>query len=280
MSLSTGNQHSELGHHLDLDSDEENTSPTAGNHAAEESFTPSIDDVVAVRDTLLTFFPPELTYIPLNLGEYWAPISDKCTQPHTASASESPRNDASSIYLLSAPILERNGSGDDEVRTDSDILLKVKAVRFKITSQDQGWCSDDSLRNTYNGFTWHEAAIFRPSLTQAPDETLQRLADVAPAHIEFASTVGYTRELEVKGTDNQSRWLVHKNFTAFPNPKTHVVYWVQQTDHEVPTGAGDGEGFIHLLQPGDRIALVSRALYPGWSNTIEKAEITVSYGLA
>ncbi|KAJ7068632.1 hypothetical protein C8F01DRAFT_617435 [Mycena amicta] len=238
------------------------------------------DDVVAARDALLTFVPPELAYIILDFAEYWVPFARACTKSQGASASVSPNHDATNIYLISDPVLPLDG-------------VKVKRVQFIVSSRDQGWCSDATLHETYRGSTWHEAAILRSSQHTVSNlnmpDLVSWLARSAPIELESAVVAGYTSQFEVpiSDADSQSRWLVQKNFTSSRQYRTHVVTWDagpiaeddEHKDIDERLGAGIGRGFIELLVPGDTIAVMVRAKYPAWVNHVEKAEIIVYYGL-
>ncbi|KAF7301996.1 hypothetical protein MIND_00765800 [Mycena indigotica] len=265
--------YSGIGHVIDYFTAE---APASSSSSSSEPHQPTMQDLIAVRTTLTKFVPPELAYIILDFANYWTSYSLECTKSQSASASMSPNTDATNIYLVSDPILPPNG-------------IRVRGVQFVVRSRDQGWCNDGNLRETYHGATWHEAAILRPSTPQTSD-VIRWLALNSPMELESSAIVaGYTPQLEVHSSWDaaKSRWLVQKNFTASYESRTHSVSWYHDTgekfaknDLDEQTGAGDGRGFVQLLTPGDRIALMVRARYPGWVNHIERAAIIVYYALA
>ncbi|KAF7290922.1 hypothetical protein HMN09_01270700 [Mycena chlorophos] len=244
-----------------------------------EPFQPTLDDMAAARDALSTLVPPELALIILDFAEYWTLLPQgACDKFQSLSASVAPSHDATNFYLVSDPIPPHSES------------VRARGVRFSVTSKDQGWCSEEALRGTYRGYTWHEVAILRPFADARPD-FLSWLANNAPIEMESATVAGYSKQFEVPcgilDEPAKSRWLLQKNLTA-PRVRgfyEHTITWkaaqdVTEQDIDVRQGSGDGQGFVELLQPGDRIAVLVRAKYPGWVNHVEKAEISVYYALA
>ncbi|KAJ7032520.1 hypothetical protein C8F04DRAFT_654139 [Mycena alexandri] len=241
------------------------------------SLSARLTDVVAARDALVCILPLELVYIILDLAEYWVQVKSACTLPRAVAASNSPTHNASLCYLVTAPILDHNQhlDGEDGVR------LKPVCVQFEILSRDQGWVGDDHLRSTYQGHTWFEAAILRPSRTTDP--TLHSWLDGAirgPAKMD--ASIGYHAALEVTSDDAKStRWELQRNFCASLFSYSHVVTWnVEVSTTGTASGAGEGEGFVERLIAGDRIAVVARAQYPQWCNNVAQVVVTVHYALA
>lgn len=150
-------------------------------------------------------------------------------------------------------------------------------VEFTTVSHDQGWCNDRALRGTYHGFTWFEAAILRPSLAAASGSWLNRAGD-APVGLD--TDLGYDPVLEVKAAHGGSRWHLQSNLCASDEDREHIVTWdADGTCHAGAAGAGDGAGFVPRRAHGDRIAVIARARYPGWSNPVQRVQISVYYGL-
>jgi hypothetical protein len=153
------------------------------------------------------------------------------------------------------------------------------------------------IPGTYNGYTWFEAAILRPSQCSDRAEARLWLDRAVQGPIGVDAALGYEPTLEVMGERN-SRWRVQKNFTASREFREHVVVWdADGTATPGPeAGAGDGEGFVHRLETGDRIGVIARAMviytwvhkrrltivsqFLGWANFVERAEVSVYYSLA
>jgi len=185
--------------------------------------------------------------------------------------------------MVASPIL------DHEQYEAEDIHVKTMRVEFVIVSHDQGWCSDDALQGTYNGFTWFEAAILRPSEgaipTSSPDRDANRALDWGgnPNGLSASDTaLEYDSSLEVTSPDGGSRWEVQRNLCASEEFLEHTVAWDADgaSFSGVEAGAGSGAGFVACLTPGDRIAVIARAEYFGWSNFVQRVEVSVYYGIA
>ncbi|KAJ7676705.1 hypothetical protein DFH06DRAFT_1168856 [Mycena polygramma] len=246
-----------------------------GLNPLEEERTPferSLDDLLATRDVLLHFFPLELVYIVLDLADCRMHTKSVRAQHAHVAAARSPNNNASLCYLLTPPIL------GGYTHKDETIHLRIASVEFTTSSHDQGWCSEAGLQGTYAGHSWFEAAVVR--LSQAPNaEPWITLAEDGPVKLD--PKIWYDPELEVRraGRDSESRWMLQRNFCALRYFLEHVVAWGAGAS-ESKRGAGDGAGFVTQLRSGDRIAVVARARFPGWSNVVERVEVSVSYSLA
>jgi hypothetical protein len=62
------------------------------------------------------------------------------------------------------------------------------------------------------------------------------------------------------GPSGSKNWEIQRNFCASGEWRRHVVVWNEVEEMLKGTGAGSGEGFIPSLAPGDRIAVIVRAL--------------------
>ncbi|KAJ6534410.1 hypothetical protein B0H19DRAFT_1383539 [Mycena capillaripes] len=260
-------------------------------------------DIIAARDILVQFFPPELVYIILHFAAYCAPLSSSVhAQQVQLQASHWPGDNASLNYLVTSPTLDQYRHEDKTFR------VKVMRVEFSILSRDQGWCTDPDIRGTYRGSSWFEAAILRPS--QAGDAAAAlRLTynfdEYAPVDLDVYDPDAYDLRINIPtvyhpafevradaDADAGTRWALQWNFCGSPEDREHVVSWVAVADDtanteidgsvnvKAETGAGDGEGFVASLRPGDSIAVIARARYPGWANFIKRVEVSVYYGLA
>ena len=101
--------------------------------------------------------------------------------------------------------------------------------------------------------------------------------------------------------DTSKVWHLQSNIRASENEALHEVVWTDLDDAKVnsweETGSGDGRGFVRLLQPGDKIAVIARARaschlltlnfekltgffqYPGWVNYVRRVEVEIFYSL-
>ncbi|KAJ7610740.1 hypothetical protein DFH06DRAFT_1016401, partial [Mycena polygramma] len=221
---------------------------------------------------LLQFFPPELVYIILDAAQYWVHTKTMREQHVEGQAALSPTHNMSMCYLVTPPIL------DACTHQGETVPLRIASVQFTTVSYDQGWCSDGGLRGqyrTYPGYSWFEAAILRPS--QAPDS--RPWVNLADTPVELDSTTRYDPKLEVEGGD-KCRWPLQRNFCASSESRAHVITWNSgAVASESITGAGHGEGFVERLRSGDQIGVIARARFPGWSNVVERVEVSLSYSL-
>jgi hypothetical protein len=106
-------------------------------------FDRPVKDLVAARDVLLQFFPPELVYIILDLADYWVHTRSARVKLIQLPASRPSDANAAMYYLVTPPIMEGCQHKNETLR------LKVARVEFTTVSHDQGWCSDAELRGEY-----------------------------------------------------------------------------------------------------------------------------------
>ncbi|KAF8177350.1 hypothetical protein K438DRAFT_2041672 [Mycena galopus ATCC 62051] len=121
---------------------------------------------------------------------------------------------------------------------------------------------------TNHGHTWFEAAIMRP--IQVDESMLSSEAQVSPKATEVPAKNGCTR------------WNVQRNFCADDEAyREYIVIWDADGTSiaSAEGGAGQGVDFISCLEPGDKIAVIARARYPGWANYVQSAQVSVYYSL-
>ncbi|TFK32369.1 hypothetical protein BDQ12DRAFT_638797, partial [Crucibulum laeve] len=252
----------------------------------EGHYDPSQEDVYAVRKFLIAFVPPELANIILDEAEYWPCVRCGSATPVSIAASDSPDSDSKWCYLVTPPIFR--GQHEDP---EGERLVKVRRIKFRFNSCDQGWGGDPELAGPYQGsWTWFEAAIYRHFDEGTMPGSEQQVADVekdmrvAPLQSELDDAgvmlVPNTRF-------NSDVWQIQRNVRASNTPRNHEVVWgdderdnehiegfaYREVDDE--TGRGKGAGFINALLPGDRIAIIVRARFPAWVNIVHSAEIEV-----
>ncbi|KAJ7348584.1 hypothetical protein DFH08DRAFT_698579 [Mycena albidolilacea] len=226
------------------DNPQDETAASEASSAPREPFELGVHDIIAARDLLLIFLPPELVYITLDLAEYWAQIKPARAQAVQLSASQSAAANVSLCYLVLPAILEHEQSADSD--PNLKIHVKARRVQFIIVSHDQGWCSDPAAGGTYRGSTWFESAILRPSQAQASTRSPFRLPSsrsnlnfnahsaswlnrLGASPVGLETTLGYDPILEVANTaahgEGSSRWKVQSNFCASNDHREHVVTW-------------------------------------------------------
>lgn len=68
----------------------------------------------------------------------------------------------------------------------------------------------------------------------------------------------------MRGIPNHRR-LIQRNVHASDETRAHTVTW--------DAWDGDIRKWMEALSPGDKIGLYPKAMYPGWENTVVKAEM-------
>jgi ankyrin repeat protein len=187
--------------------------------------------------------PTELISYILDLSEFW--IVNKRQHAELLMVTEEPA--AAIVYLRSAPIVGR-------------LLEPVKRIVFTIKSHDQGWSSDTAHHGTYDSScTWFEA--FR----QEGEEELV--------------------------ASNKAVLKILRNVHASSKHRTHEVYWPRLAGKEAEESMGGGnlirfhwdpdsseaevKTWVGDLRPGNRICVVPKAMFPGWENTVLRADMRV-----
>ncbi|KAG5635369.1 hypothetical protein H0H81_011516 [Sphagnurus paluster] len=150
--------------------------------------------------------------------------------------------------------------------------MKIQAVRFTLESCDQGWCGDpgseERAPGTYNACnSWFEAGIIRDADADAEAHISGKNADPrgrdAAVFDDDAFTRAPAREVRNPFEAGSRRWHLQYNVHACSTRQTHAVLWTKEDvldDVQARArGAGTGRGFVGMLAPGDRVAIVVRA---------------------
>lgn len=247
---------------------------TANNSTIEPpDHIPSNGDVLSVKFILNRyckyFLPVEIIDDILDCAQYWPGIHTKCSlEEHAAAHLQvgQPFDNADWCYVVSPPVPQD---------------VKVRAVRFVTESCDQGWGGEPGHRGTYNGsWTWFEAAIIRGDpwwLNEVLEGPIDLCRSALAEDVRSAARAAEVRSHEEEG----SRWHIGVNVTAEDSYKEHTNVW-RRTDEGIKQQSmrgllGLSHEFVGLLEPGDRVALMARAMFPGWVNNVKSASIDVFY---
>ena len=87
-------------------------------------------------------------------------------------------------------------------------------------------------------------------------------------------SVNTDREPQWEGSHS---WFLQANNMASKTEATHEIVWGREGEWEGGEGAGNGEGFVKKLQPGDRIAVWARATRGMWENHISSVKVDIRY---
>ncbi|KAK0475770.1 hypothetical protein IW261DRAFT_1567559 [Armillaria novae-zelandiae] len=231
---------------------------------------PSDSDVLSVKRLLNNCgLPVEIIDDTLDDAQYWPSIHTGRSQVERAAAYHHVGQrffNADWCYVISPPIPQD---------------VKVRAVKFVTESCDQGWGGEPGHQGTYEGsWTWFEAAIIRGDPWWL-NEVLERPIDLYGTRLA-EDVRNAVRAAEVQSHEEEgSRWHVGVNVTADGSYKKHTNVWLP-TDEGIKQQSlrgllGLSHEFVRLLEPGDRVALMARAMFPGWSNKVKSASIDIFY---
>jgi len=123
---------------------------------------------------------------------------------------------------------------------------------------------------TYNGsFTWFDASILRPS---AKGNKVHVPTTLSRPSIDCLKRHGFSL-IPPHNSASEPVWRIQSNLCAYVSETTHEVEWREGQQFDPSPGSGDGKYFLETLQPGDRIGVWARALYPGWVNHVKEISI-------
>ena len=238
--------------------------------------------------------PVELVLDTMELAEYHPTVTTERTDTVTVNASQFEGGNycSSLLYFVSPPL--PSGKGGEN--------WKAKKVVWVIEGHDQGWGEEVPgssppvalamrrllthslpmriIPGIYDGASsWYEACIFRP---RHGEDTADDLNFLSTHNLYRVPTdvQGKTR-WDLADDGNTSTWVVQNNRVARSDLETHIVEWkageVMDSRYAREHGHGTGQGFLATLRPGDRVGLWLRAQYPGWSNTLARAAVHITY---
>jgi hypothetical protein len=319
-------------------------------------YTPSEDDLAAVRSSFLEFLPLPLELVDpiLDYAEYWPSLNA------SRNINTVVRNDGTCCYIVTPPF---PAPGDDVVSvptynnpdgsaartpdTDKPMPIlhrSIRRIRIKTLSHDQGWGGEWGDRGTYNGsWTWFEAVIIDPSIASSLERYISN-----PSTIPNSDTDTDTDTDSGPGSDSDSRdlshakpfllspddfsmiksagspkrtkrshspprhWHIQSNVTSRSTWKDHTIIWDAHDDLDVDVDENSnatanrstdnndgnqnntkvdqwknysewkgrmnmGHEVVQLLKPGDRLAVIARAQFPGWENHVSAVSVEVFY---
>ncbi|TFK60617.1 hypothetical protein BDN72DRAFT_828816 [Pluteus cervinus] len=152
---------------------------------------------------------------------------------------------------------------------EGDRTPEIKRVVFRLESCDQGWGGEHCVDPYDGSYTWFEAVIYRPDVSETPDP-----------RAEMALPGAFTGQ-GTRGDDKlvNSEWVIQRNKRADVEYRRHEVVWTKESNFEWDgsVGCGTGKGFVESLKFGDKIGIIARAQYPGWVNKIKHAEVEVVF---
>ncbi|KAJ3877408.1 hypothetical protein F5879DRAFT_978334 [Lentinula edodes] len=250
------------------------TALTKGAESASYNGHPTEQDVVDVREFMLSFLPIEIIDLILDFAEYWPCLRVDSNSEIEAVASSTITLEATWLYLISPPIPPREISGTDSRHR------RIRKVTFEMESHDQGWTSFPENRGTYKGsWSWFEAIIFRASVSPC-------WLDLNSDPFNLGATFNAQDIKELFPEPNPNGWLIQSNIVASNESLSHSVTWTEFEDEEAhvdPTSLKGREGLGHelirSLEPGDKIMLMAKSKFPGWANHVYEGSIEIYYSV-
>lgn len=119
----------------------------------------------------------------------------------------------------------------------------VQQIVFTIESHDQGWSNYKAWHGTYQqSYTWFEAQLFASGHTEALAERPVIMRNVHASQRVYRHSIVWQADMPNSTYDSESRAI---------------------------------ENWVRRLEPGDKVAVVPRAVYPGWANHVKSVQIDI-----
>ncbi|TEB30838.1 hypothetical protein FA13DRAFT_1733251 [Coprinellus micaceus] len=253
----------------------------------------SPSDVLHTR-LILTYLglPTELIDLILDTASYWALITAHRSDEVVVRASDAYVD--GHHHIVTSPSEPYADNRYITVAVPAYEGTRVRMVRFRLRSCDQGRSNNAQCRGTYKStFSWFNVSIEVPSLTPRPSTIFpaSRSSPPIPKH---------------------KRWFLQNNVHGSRNRRAHEIVWTADMDSgcqghntggyvstsegtarkssSVPsgdpgdelggrndemTGSGTGLGFCQAVVPGSTIAVYACTQFSGWENHVWSAEVEV-----
>ncbi|KAH6637643.1 hypothetical protein C7974DRAFT_411114 [Boeremia exigua] len=231
--------------------------------------------------------PMELALDILDYAEYWPTRQFSTEEGKTVKVAATMFRSGSAGLCLDADVF--NDPAVNSLREGKE-RLRIKAIRFRIQSRDQGWTSEPT-QGTFNTSSWLETSILRgveDSNTELPPscwvdsdfESPQSFQEhITPRGWQLVKRPEYA-EQGPQGGEGDLAWYLQGNRVAVQGrTEEYEVLW-SPIDFEGNEGSGRGEEYVSELKEGDRVLVWARAKWPGWQCIVEKVDITVYYGFS
>ncbi|KAI0807681.1 hypothetical protein C8Q74DRAFT_1313396 [Fomes fomentarius] len=207
--------------------------------------------------------PAELVLEIMDLAEYYPAVyAQREGAVHLRSDSHTRQNHCSSLLYLISPPIPGGLEGEN---------WRMRKVTWTVEGRDQGW-GGQFLGTFREAYSWYEATIFRP----LPHPSTTRTWTTSDVQARL-------REMNWSLVPNGGDfvWHIQSNRVRSREFERHIIEWkageVADTEDASVRGCGDGAGFLDALQPGDRVGLWMRAMYPGWENHVMEAGVRLMY---
>ncbi|CAA7270489.1 unnamed protein product [Cyclocybe aegerita] len=256
----------------------------------EPSFIPTLEDVFGAQAHLSERVPPELANDILDYAGYWAKVSTSFPTNNGTGKVISARHKDN---LNSAEVLVLTPTMENWIGLD---FFKIREVRFKLESHDQGWADENSSPLPYlPSWTWFEATIIRDprytASTPEEDAFVKKALEKSRRGQETKSSIITVPNLHAAAGLGEDMWDIQRNVRASSVFRSHEILFKEDSNdvasgktpgkigNDGMTGAGSGDGFVSALQKEDRIAVIARARKLRWDNHVKEIEVEVYYSV-
>ena len=190
--------------------------------------------------------PTEIILKILDHPSRWIPI-------HSIHHPPSPNSNRPILFTSNKP------NGDPVLYTRSLSVrdaTSLRRVTFTFRSRDQGWCSDPNA----GAWSWFEASLAR--ISQDEEEGQTQLSDDIVTTSQY-QWVGPWSQRHGEELEKQPRYKIQSNRIGEIEPESHRIE------------LGDDHELVRRVREGDRVILWACACFPGWSNQIYEARISI-----
>ncbi|KAL1967120.1 hypothetical protein VTN77DRAFT_3411 [Rasamsonia byssochlamydoides] len=261
------------------------------------TFYPSVDDVLRVRNLLQWLGPPntglpaEVVDMIVDEAEYWPSVETSIQNTPIAI-----RQDGDRECLRTPPLCyDVGGQSPSRVLSHRGIHPCRKIV-FAISAHDQGWGGEQGCKGTYRGsYTWFDAYIV-PS-GRSSNDGQQKQPNYSEQSAQNTENATRSQEQTDQSFQPERPFLptsskLQSNRTATRTTQDHHIVWHYRdridpdSDEaariELEHGRGratlDGRA-VREMQVGDAVSVWARARFGGWSNHIEKMSVRVFWAV-
>ncbi|CAI7665053.1 unnamed protein product [Penicillium bialowiezense] len=249
------------------------------------TFNPKLMDVLKVRFLLQwklpTGLPEELVDMIIDAAEYW-PSTEHIIDEHRTI-----HKDRDQVLLKTVPLCyDRNAQGSCPKPLPHRGAHPCRKIVFNLSSHDQG--GGRRRDNMYEfSWTWFDTEVIRGAHKKSmyADGNEQEILDNERGQVRKHYTeaddllLPRSNKLQVNGahvSEMQHTTIVwdYRDDVKADSPEAHEI--------EKTRGRGrltlDGRG-VRELEVGDSIALWARARFPGWSNHVNRASVTIYWAV-
>ncbi|KAK2762151.1 hypothetical protein FQN54_001159 [Arachnomyces sp. PD_36] len=240
-----------------------------GLKAPRRPHLPTANDVLIVKDILLsgTKLPLEIIDSIIDHAEYWPHVIAR--RELKATARGRPSSGDNIEYLRTPPLCFDTSDFDSKT---SPSLLPARTIHpcrkivFSISSNDQGWSSGGHRGTFEQSYTWFD-------VTREPWSPPQEKGELKHSFLPGPKTLQKNVTAKGEATKHEITW----NYWDSLDPDSEEA---EEQAKKLGRGRATMNGeFVREMEVGDSVVLWARARFPGWRNTVHKAEIKLFWAV-